>query len=314
MIPQIRSGFVLSILMQTCLAFFAPVYGQQESWETLIGNGDGALARKHFADAEQNYRRALKLAEKSKDEGPKTAVALIKLAELFSSQSRTDDAEAFADQSISALSKAASGVKSAGGAAGLQEDYYRAETRTLILDKAAAIYFADGKYSKAEQLYAQVIKIRETYAQAKEHPHGNEDFLKFLGQALTGAKAKVADAYGDLARVYFVQGRLGDAQLMYSKALAILQAEFGEDQPPVAKALSNLATAYAAQGLYEKAEPLYVRAVGIFERSNWLDKPEVATAYENYSLLLSKTGRQADATVMLEKARRIRSKVGIPQG
>jgi tetratricopeptide (TPR) repeat protein len=288
-------------------------YGQRESWEALIDKADRAFAQKRFADAEQNYRRALELARKFENKDPRIAVSLVKLADLCSSQSRVDEAEALADQSITALHKAGENAKSTGGASGLEEDYYRAETSALILRKAAAIFLTDRQFSKAEQAYKRVIEIREKAAQAPEQYRRNEDFVRSLGQILTSAKAKVADAYADLARAYFVQGKFAEAAVVYSKSVDILKVELGEDEPPVASALTNLATAYAAQSLYQKAEPLFRQALDIFQRSNWLDKPEAATTFENYSLLLRKTGREEQAAVMMEKGNQIRAKLDHPQ-
>jgi tetratricopeptide (TPR) repeat protein len=243
----------------------------------------------------------------STEKDPRIAVGLIKLAEACSSQSRAAEAQTLADQAMHALDKAVAGAKSTSGAGGLRQDYYRAETQALVLNKAGAIYFAAHQYPNAERAYKRVIEIRESAAKFTEHPRGNEDFLKFLVETLGGAKTKLADAYADLARVSFVQGRFGEATDIYSKALDILESEFGENQPPVARGLNNLATAYAAQALYDKAEPLFRRALELVQQPDWPDKPEAATTFENYSLLLRKTGREAEASVMMKRANEIRS-------
>jgi len=309
---KLHKCLVSVALLLTCVPC-ARAYGQQDTWESWIKKGDDALARQQFADAEQAYRESVSLASKIKGNDIRIALSLIKLAELFSSQSRTAEAEAVADQAIKATDKAMTSAKSNGGSNPVIDDYYRIETQALILDKSAAIFLANRQFSKAEQLYKRLIQIRESDSRAPEHPRGNEDFTKFLGQALTGAKSKVADVYDELGRVYFVQGRFGEAADVYSKSLGILESEFGGNQPPVARGLSNLATAYAAQSLYDRAQPLFLRAIEILERSNALEKAEGATTLENYALLLRKTGRNDEAAVMIKRAKDIRARLDQPQ-
>jgi hypothetical protein len=61
-------GIVVSLL--TCAVFYSAAYGQRDSWESVMEEGNGALARKQFMDAEQNYRQAVKLAQRFNREGP----------------------------------------------------------------------------------------------------------------------------------------------------------------------------------------------------------------------------------------------------
>jgi len=279
--------------------------GQSNSWETYIQTGDSAVAQKRYADAERAYREALKLSEKFKDKDARIALNLIKLAESLNFQSKNDEAEAFVDRSITALEKTIKSAK----AKDLAEEYYKTETSAMVLDKAADIFVANRKYSEAESIYKRIVVMREAAAQIKETPKSNEDFLKFLGQAITNPQAKVADANDKLANLYLIQHRFEEAEPLYTKSIKIREAHYGANKPPVAVSLNSLATLYAMQDKYDRAEPLYVRAIDIFEQSNWLDKPEVATTFENYALLLRKTGREAEASALLDKARAIRAKL-----
>lgn len=296
----------LSILltMFVCL-HAAAAFGQRDSWGEYIRAGDSAAADARPADAESAYREALKLSEKFKSKDPRRAVSLIKLAECLNSQSKTEEAEILANRSISALDAAIRGSKPKDPA----EEYYQTESTVKILNQAAGIFLANRKYPEAESIYKRVIAIREEGARTNKSPKGNEDFLRVIGQVLTQAQAKVADSYNQLARLYFVQERFEEAELLYGKSIKILEAQYGGEKPPVAASLSNLAAVYAARGKYELAEGLFARAVKIYEQSNWLDKPEVATAFENYALLLEKTGRPAEASRMLERAREVRAKL-----
>jgi len=294
-----------SVLLTMLLCLHSAVLGQPNSWEEYIKAGDTAIAQARPADAESAYREALKLSEKFKEKDPRRAVSLVKLAECLNSQSKGEEAEILAQRSLSALDKAISGSKPKDQA----EEYNRTETTITILNKTADIFSVNRKYAKAESIYKRAIAIREDGARTPEAPRSNEDYLKFLAQALTDARAKLADAYDRLAKVYFVQKRFEEAELLYGKSIKILEAGYGvTNQPAVATSLSNLAVVYAAQDKYDMAEQLFARAVKTYEQSKWLDKPEVATTFENYSLLLKKTGRQAEASAMLERARQIRAK------
>ena len=295
-----------SVLLTMLLCLHSAVLGQSNSWEEYIKAGDSALAQARPANAESAYREALKLSEKFKEKDPRRAVSLVKLAECLNSQSKGEEAETLAQRSLSALDKAISGSKPKDQA----EEYNRTETTITILNKTADIFLTNRNYSKAESIYKRAIAIREEDARTPAAPRSNEDYLRFLTQALTDARAKLADAYERLARLYFVQKRFEEAEPLYGKSIKILEAEYGVTNPPmIATSLSSLAVVYAAQDKYDLAERLFARAVKIYEQSKWLDKPEVATTFENYSLLLKKTGRQAEASVMLERARQIRAKL-----
>jgi tetratricopeptide (TPR) repeat protein len=66
---------------------------------------------------------------------------------------------------------------------------------------------------------------------------------------------------------------------------------------------------YALQAKYDQAEPLYKRVIEILEHNNLQQKQEMAVALENYSLILRKTGRDAEAKPASERAREIRTKL-----
>jgi tetratricopeptide (TPR) repeat protein len=304
-IGSMKHIFLVSFVGIILLFIYTLALGQGKSWETYIQTGDSAITQKRYADAEQAYREALKLSEKFRDNDARIAVNLIKLAESLNLQAKNEEAEAFATRSITALEKASKSPKSKD----LAEEYYKSDTSAMILDKAADILVANRKYFEAEPIYKRIIVIREEAANVKESPKNNEDFLKLLGQAMTNAQAKVADATDKLANLYLVMRRFEDAEPLYIKSLKIREAQYGTDKPPVGISLNSLGTLYAIQAKYEKAEPLYVRAIGIFEQTKWLDDPAVATTYENYSLLLKKTGREAEAIVPLNKAKAIRAKL-----
>ncbi|HYE13060.1 MAG TPA: tetratricopeptide repeat protein [Pyrinomonadaceae bacterium] len=278
---------------------------QDGAWESGIKAGDAAMAGRRYAEAETAYRGAVKAAEKFKSKDPRSAAALIKLAESLSRQAKQAESEETAARALEALDRAVKGSKPKDS----EEEFYSTETQVSVLEKAGEVFSAGEKYAEAEPLFKRAVALREEAARVKEKPKSNEDFMKFLAQATTRAQAKLAESYGRLAILYIKQRRHAEAEPLYLKAIAALEAEFGADAPPVADAVSRLATLYAIQDEFDKAEPLYARAVRAYEASGWLDKPETAAAMENYSLLLRKTGREAEAAAMFERAKAVRAKL-----
>ena len=62
-----------------------------------------------------------------------------------------------------------------------------------------------------------------------------------------------------LAEVYYAQGRRGEAEPLFMRALVIWEKALGPDDPNVATSLNNLATLYGLQGRYDEAEQLFKR-------------------------------------------------------
>ena len=76
----------------------------------------------------------------------------------------------------------------------------------------------------------------------------------------------MATSLNNLAALYQAQGKYGEAEPLYQRALAIWEKALGPEHPDVATSLNNLAGLYYAQGKYEEAEPLYQRALAIWKR------------------------------------------------
>ena len=70
--------------------------------------------------------------------------------------------------------------------------------------------------------------------------------------------------------------RLGEAEPLMRRALAIDEASYGPDHPDVAIDLNNLAPLLQATNRLGEAEPLIRRALAIDEASYGPDHPDVA--------------------------------------
>jgi tetratricopeptide (TPR) repeat protein len=289
------------LLMSATFAF-----GQDTDWDHHIADGDAAMAKKQYPQAEESYRQALSFAESHWKKDARISGALIKLAESCNAQGKKEDAEVFANRAVATLSEAGKAHKPKDAS----EEYLQKEVFVSTVEKAGDIFSANQNYATAEKMYLQAIKIREDYATEKwPSKPDNEDFFRFMAQSLGNAQAKIADSEDKLGRLYVREGKLPDALRQYQKSEAIREKQFGPDRPPVAQSLSNIAMCYALQGEYDRAEPLYKRVIVILEHNNFYEKQEMAVALENYSLVLRKTGRDVEAKTTLERAREVRSKL-----
>ena len=81
--------------------------------------------------------------------------------------------------------------------------------------------------------------------------------------------------------------RLGEAEPLMRRALAIDEASYGPDHPDVAIDLNNLAQLLQATNRLGEAEPLMRRALAIDEASYGPDHPNVAIDLNNLASLLA---------------------------
>ncbi|MDR4473854.1 MAG: tetratricopeptide repeat protein, partial [Nitrospira sp.] len=129
-------------------------------------------------------------------------------------------------------------------------------------------------YTEAEPLLAQVMREAE---QA-----GDEG-------------GRVALAANSLGLLYHDQGRLAEAESLYTRALGIWEAQLGPEHEDVAAALNNLAEIAHARGEWAAAEPLYERVLAIERKTLGAAHPDVAISLNNLAELYRKQGRETAA-------------------
>jgi tetratricopeptide (TPR) repeat protein len=78
----------------------------------------------------------------------------------------------------------------------------------------------------------------------------------------------------------------------------------------VANSLHNLGRLYLAQQRYTEAEPLLSRALAISENRLGPDHLSLADLLQSYALLLRKTKRKAEASILEARAKVIIAKCG----
>ena len=99
-------------------------------------------------------------------------------------------------------------------------------------------------------------------------------------------RSKLANAHGDLGKIYFDLGLLQEAVAEYQKALTL--------GPTYADIHNRLAVCYREQGEHEKALEAFTRSLDI--------NPRYVEAYVNLGILLRRMGQEDQAVSAWEKA------------
>lgn len=272
--------------------------------------GKDAMAKRQYSEAEKSFREALTVAQKFGEKDARFSGSLLFLAQACDAQAKTDEAEALAGRAVDSMNKALKAYKPKKA----EQQFDQIDAASALFDKAADIFASHQKYPDAEGLYQRVVQIRESAAKNNPSPKNNEDFFRFMIQVTSDAQGALAGAQEKLGNLYFTEHKFPEAVARYENAQKIRETDTRTDKRVLAQTITNLATSYAAQEKYSQAEPLYQRALKLFEEANWGQKPETASTMQLYALMLKKTGRDEEATAMLEKASTIRKKLGpMPQ-
>jgi tetratricopeptide (TPR) repeat protein len=296
---QRRASDLVLALIFLCLSAF----GQDDSWGAHIQAGKDAMAKQQYPEAEASFHNALIAAEKFAEKDARFSGTLLFLAQACDGQSKKDEAEELGRRAVNAMEKALNAYRPKQ----IEQQLQQADAASDLFEKTGEIFASHQKYPEAEMLYKRVIQIRESVAQVNTKPKNNEDFFRFMGQALSDTQGKLAAANEKLGNLYFTEHKFSESAAAYEKARNI--RETNPDKRILAQTITNLATCYAAQAKYDQAEPLYQRALALFEQANWTEKPETLLTMQSYALLLKKTGRDTEASTMLEKVATIRKKL-----
>jgi tetratricopeptide (TPR) repeat protein len=146
--------------------------------------------------------------------------------------------------------------------------------------------------------------------QQKDYERSGELLRSALQEAekFGGDDPRVAVTLHNLANLAALQGKSGEAEALYRRALALLEKARGGDHAQVAMARLGLADFLAGQGRYTEAEPDYRRALSSLEQSLGPTHLIVATVLERYAVLLRLTQRSTEAEQAESRARAIRTR------
>ncbi len=147
---------------------------------------------------------------------------------------------------------------------------------------AGSLFVVEEKYTQAEACWKQALELAE--------------------RGLFGEYRRLL--LEDLAELYWVWGRVTEAETVTLMALKYSEKDLGENHPDVAILLRNLAQLYEFQERYDKAEECFKRAIGILATLYGAKHEEVRVLLPNYATVLERLGKT-------ESARQLREKSGI---
>jgi tetratricopeptide (TPR) repeat protein len=124
---------------------------------------------------------------------------------------------------------------------------------------------------------------------------------------LAEAKALSQQA-SDLVR----QGRYGEAEPIYKRALALREQALGPDHPDVADSLNSLGLFYQTTHREPEAEPLFKRSLAIREKALAPDSPYIAMSLNNLALVYQAQARYGEADPLFKQAVQILEKARGP--
>jgi len=164
------------------------------------------------------------------------------------------------------------------------------EARRLLTESANLRYA--GKFDDALNRGARAIALAE--------------------QAVGPRDALVGEAVGEMGTVQRSRGQLRESEQSFQRAIDILTAAVGRENPRTGWYLQHLGTLYTAMEDYARAEPILLEGTAITERTLG-EHPNLAIAYMDLSILHYGRGDEDRAIKELQRARDIASRALPPE-
>ena len=100
-----------------------------------------------------------------------------------------------------------------------------------------------------------------------------------MHRKLQGAEhPETLDSLETLASLYVSQGKLSQAESLFSTVLEVRRRVLGQEHPDTMNAMNSLAIVYMDQGKYALAEPLSANVVQVLQRVRGEEHPETLTS------------------------------------
>jgi tetratricopeptide (TPR) repeat protein len=244
--------------------------------------GKYAQAEPLFVECLKHRREALGSSH------PDTLSLLNNLALLYKNQGRYKEAEELYLETI----RNSEAIKETD-----EEDEGSLSTSSLsstllgAMSNLALLYFKQGRYHEAEQLYLESLQKAKAAFGDDHH------------STLT--------AMNNLAQLYDETGRYGDADELYATCLAKRRENLGVNHPDMLISVNNLALLYKNQGRLAEAEPLYVECLDKTRTARGDHHPDTLSAMNNLALLMKTQGRYGEAEPMFKECLKIATEVMI---
>ncbi|MCB9717450.1 MAG: serine/threonine protein kinase [Myxococcales bacterium] len=169
---------------------------------------------------------------------------------------------------------------------------------TAYVTAARSNVWHDAEESAADLVFVVGYKL--------ERPSEGKVWAEHAAMALahSGDPLGIREAYQltNLGAVQFSLGEDEEAEAGYQRALAMLEAAFGPDNPHLATPLNNLGTTLWAKGRVDEAEQRLEQALAIRERELGPDHPNVASTLNNLGRVRASNGQLEQAVADLQRA------------
>ena len=155
-----------------------------------------------------------------------------------------------------------------------------------VLDGLGRVYMSQSRYEESEKALQEALRL-------KERSLGDEH--RFVPITLN-----------NLADLYYVTGRIDEAEPVYRKALEINERD--QLNLEVCRSLNGMALIHNSRGEYVQAEDLLKRAIALHEKAERRDHPFLATSLTNLGILYTNLGRYEEAGDLFHQAAYIQDK------
>lgn len=300
---QVRSSRLQGGLV---LLFLPLLQAQDMSWAEHMTRAAEFAGRGLFAQAENEYVEALKMAEapaaaSGGDPTPRLAQTLNNFGMAYAAQFRFGEAEGLLRRAVREWEHAL-GPGHADVAIGLTN--------------LGNILCSQGRLRDAHQAFQRALEIRENGAAPpalarglnnlaevlrKEGDDAAAELLlrraaKVLGDSKT---AEAAASLNNLGQILAARANHAEAEPLLRRAIAIWEQVSGRDHPSVAAGLNNLGALYRELGRHAEAEALYRRSLEIREKTQGPGHPDYAQSLSNLAVLYFDQRRFAEAETLL---------------
>jgi len=291
------------LLLFSLFSIHVALGAQESAWDRSIDNGDVAMAKQHYAEAETAYRQAVTIAEKRWKKDARISASLFKVAESCNAQGKREEADTLAKRSSASMDEAVN----AHPARNASDVYQELTVSTALFEKVGDLLAGNQDYPDAEGMYQKSLtRWREYVSRPTAAERGNEELFRFWLQAQQDAPSKLVSAGVKLGALYQKQAKLKEAGALY-RQLATTQKLDETNEVREVPLLTSLASAEFRIGDYVGAEPLFKHVIDLLASSKYKDSPDMASALENYAVLLRKTGREDASKPFLDRASVIRA-------
>ena len=226
---------------------FPPNASAQTATDDFVSSpaGERAFLNGDYAEAERNFREALRDAVAADVSPGRMATTIGNLAQALASQGRFKEAEELFDQALRVEASARVDPR----------------VRTILLLNLSGLYTNTYRLSRAESLLDEVVVLCRTH--------------------FGPASKELANALKRQAIVFAMTKRVSKAESRLKEALAIAEKQPDVTAQGLVTILTTLAGIYSLQKKWSQADSLHVRALDLAEHSMGPEHPGVSDIMVN---------------------------------